>query len=480
MTTQEQLLAVTPLDGRYANRVKPLTEIVSEYGLMKYRAAVEVGWLATLGSGILPNVQQAPPEAMDDLRTLASGFNMDDAFAIKTHEEKTNHDVKSVELWLRDQIAGRDYWKDLQELVHFGCTSEDITNLAYAMMLRDARKLLVGNMVDIAVDLQGKAHEYAEVPMLARTHGQPATPTTLGKEMAVFSDRTFDSAHHLAALAIRGKFNGASGNMNAVTVAYPEVDWPQVNERFVKSLGIEYSDITTQIDPHDWEARIFNELALCNTVMTDVARDVWQYISLKYFKLAVVKGEVGSSTMPHKVNPIDFENAEGNFGIANAVLNHLSAKLPISRLQRDLSDSTAQRAIGEAVGHTYLGQKSLAKGLGKITANPEAIQGDLEDEWSVLTEAVQTVMRRHGVSGAYEAIKAVSRGKSITKEGYQELVEQLDLPEDAKQTLRELTPSTYIGYAPEIAKSRQFSGYGVDFEDFNVINGYNVVNPVKK
>lgn len=474
MSTQEQLLAVGPLDGRYGDRVKPLAEIVSEYGLIKYRAAVEIGWLANLGSGVLPDVQQAPPEAMKDLETLISSFDMDDAFAIKAHETKTNHDVKSVELWLKDQIADKDYWKDLQELVHFGCTSEDITNLAYAMMLRDARKLLIGNIVNIAEDLQEKAHEYAEIPMLARTHGQPATPTTLGKEMAVFSTRTFEGAGQLASIAIMGKFNGASGNMNAVSVAYPEVNWPEINEKFVKSLGFKYQDTTTQIEPHDWEARYFNELALCNTIMTDISKDLWQYISQKYFKLAVVKGEVGSSTMPHKVNPIYLENAEANFGVANAILTHLAAKLPISRLQRDLSDSAAQRAIGEAVGHTYLGHKSLTKGLGKIKPNNEAIQADLEEDWSVLTEAVQTVMRRHGVQGAYEAIKSVSRGKSLTKEGYGELIEQLDLPDGAKQSLRELTPSTYIGYAPEIAKSRTFHRYGAETAKRRPLGGFNI------
>jgi adenylosuccinate lyase len=454
MSGTEQLLAVTPLDGRYADKVQELGEITSEYGLMRYRAVVEVEWLDTLGSGVLPDVPAMSDVQREKLADIKDGFSLEDAKRIKEIEKTTNHDVKAAENWLRERLHGDETFEDYMELTHFGLTSEDVNNLAYAFMLRDARdKVLLPGIAKAEGDLTGKAGEYADVPLLARTHGQPATPTTLGKEMAVFANRLGRSAERLGGVAILGKLNGASGNYNAVTFAYPEVDWPSVSRAFVQGMGFEFNTHTTQIEPHDWMAAYANELALSNSIMTDLARDMWMYISNGTFKLRVVAGEVGSSTMPHKVNPIDFENAESNFGTANALLGSLAARLPISRLQRDLSDSSTQRTIGEALGHTVVGHKGLMRGLGKVGPDTEAIKGELDGEWSVLTEAVQTVMRRHKVSGAYEAIKAVSRGKSLDKDGYLELVEQLELPEDAKTRLRDLTPQTYLGHAADLARS---------------------------
>ncbi len=452
MGVQEQLLAVTPLDGRYSDKVEALSPIVSEYGLIRYRIAVEAGWLSTLSAAGIPGVEPLSDEAISELYIVVESFSAEDATRVKEIERTTNHDVKAAEMWLRERLSGNPGFESHLELIHFGCTSEDINNLAYSMMMRDARdQVLVPGIEAVEADLSQKAHAYADIPMLAKTHGQPATPTTLGKEMAVFSERLSGSIGRLGSAAILGKFNGASGNYNAVTFAYPEVDWPALSKRFVESLGFDFNETTTQIEPHDWMAVLFNEIALNNTIMTDLSRDMWAYISNGVFKQQVIAGEVGSSTMPHKVNPIDFENAEANFGAANALLTFLSSKLPISRLQRDLSDSSAQRTIGEAFGHTHVAHKSLKRGLGKVNPDFERIGEELSEEWSVLTEAVQTVMRRYGVTGAYEAIKAASRGKALTQADYLGLVEGLDLPTDAKERLLELTPQTYIGKAPDIA-----------------------------
>ena len=343
-------------------------------------------------------------------------------------------------------------FSEYMELVHFAATSEDITNLSYALMWQDASDKVVRPAIhDIAKDLDRKAGQYADIPMLARTHGQPATPTTLGKEMAVFAERLYKTNARLGRVAIEGKFNGASGNYNAASFAYPEINWQKVAREFVTNLGVRWNRVTTQIEPHDWMAVFCNELALANTVMTDVSADMWSYISNGTFKLKVVEGEVGSSTMPHKVNPIDFENAEGNFSLANGTLGTLSDKLPVSRLQRDLRDSTIQRATGTAFGHTLVGLKSLKKGMGKVDPDKERIHDELKGEWSILTEAVQTVMRKHGVTGAYEAIKAASRGKAIGRKEYLSLVNDLEIPADDKKRLLELRPETYIGKAAEIA-----------------------------
>jgi adenylosuccinate lyase len=422
---------------------------------MKYRVAVEAGWLSTLGSGIVPDVDPLSDRAQEYLQHVAEGFDPEDAEEIKGIEAITNHDVKAVEVWLRQQLGADlpDDFREYTELVHVGCTSEDINNLAYAMMLRDLRNdVLIPTTDEIKLRLTSKALKNADVPMLARTHGQAATPTTLGKEMAVFARRIDGHQHRLASIAILGKFNGASGNYNAMTFAYPEVDWAQVSKDFVSRLGFDFNGTTTQIEPHDWMAAYFNEVGVGNTVLTDVSRDFWTYISQGYFRQPVKEGEVGSSTMPHKVNPIDFENAEGNFGIANALLGNLAARLPISRLQRDLSDSTTQRSIGTAAGHTLVGYKSLSKGLSKVVPDREKIQEDLDREWAVLTEPVQTVMRRYGVTGAYDAIKTASRGRALTQEDYLGLVDSILIPDSEKERLRALTPATYIGRAADIAR----------------------------
>lgn len=451
----ERLMAVTPLDGRYGDKVADLSEITSEYGLMHYRATVEVEWLATLGSGILPDVAPFDDRQRDELTAIREGFSVEDAQRIKDIEKTTNHDVKAVEMWLRERLSGDETFADYLELIHFGLTSEDVNNLAYAFMLEDARKkVLLPGLEGVQQDLETKAEAYAGIPLLARTHGQPATPTTLGKEMAVFSDRLYYSGERLGRVAILGKLNGASGNYNALAYAYPEVEWRGVSHQFVESLGFGVNHTTTQIEPHDWMAAYFNEVALGNTIMTDVSKDMWLYISNHVFKQQAKAGEVGSSTMPHKVNPIDFENAESNLGTANALLRSLADRLPISRLQRDLSDSSTQRTVGEALGHTVVGHKSLKRGLGKINPDTEAIGEELGREWAVLTEAVQTVMRRYKVTGAYELIKAASRGKALDQTGYLEIVEAIEVPEAEKQRLRELTPHTYIGYAAEIANGR--------------------------
>lgn len=451
----ERLQAVTPLDGRYADKVAELAPITSEFGLMRYRAVVEAEWLATLGSGILPDVPAFDDRQRDRLTEIRDGFSIDDALYIKEVEKTTNHDVKAVEMWLRAKLADDESFADAAELIHFGLTSEDVNNLAYAQMLAEARsKVLTPKIEGIQETLDVKAEEYAHIPLLARTHGQPATPTTLGKEMAVFSDRLYRSGQRLGSVAVLGKLNGASGNFNALAFAYPDVNWREVSARFVESLGFEYNHTTTQIEPHDWMAAYFNELGLSNTIMMDLSKDMWAYIRGQVFRMKVVAGEVGSSTMPHKVNPIDFENAESNLGTANALLHSMAERLPISRLQRDLSDSSTQRVIGEALGHTVVGLASLKRGLGKVSPDHESISEELGAEWAVLTEAVQTVMRRYKVTGAYDLIKQASRGKALDKEGYLEIVEAAELPEEEKARLRALTPATYLGYAADIASGR--------------------------
>jgi adenylosuccinate lyase len=453
MGIQEQLLAVTPIDGRYASRVEKLSPIVSEYGLIQRRVAVEAAWLDVLGNGTLPDMDPLSVGARDQLREIVTDFRVEDAIEVKDIEKTTNHDVKAVEVWLRQELAGQPELEKYLEFIHFGCTSEDISNLAYAMMVRDAKKLVIEPGINnVLEDLGDKSLDFADLPMLAHTHGQPATPTTLGKEMAVFYERIGRSKDRLGSIAILGKFSGATGNYNAVTVAYPEVDWPAVSQQFVESLGFEFNPTTTQIEPHDWLVAFCNELGLNNQIMTDLSRDMWTYISMGYFKQQVKAGEVGSSTMPHKVNPIDFENAESNFGSANAILSNLAAKLPISRLQRDLSDSSTQRTIGEAFGHTVVAHSSLKRGLGKVNPDEQRIAEDLDSQWAILTEAVQTVMRRYGVEGAYDIIKNAARGQELAEADYQNLVSGLDIPEEAKVTLQNLKPSTYIGKASEIAR----------------------------
>lgn len=448
------MLAVTPIDGRYASKVEDLAPITSEYGLIQRRVAVEAAWLSMLGSGVLPDVEPFSDQTQEFLGDIAPNFSVEDAAEVKAIEKETNHDVKAVELWLRRYCSGVEELEENLELIHFSATSEDINNLAYAMMVRDARDEVIVPKIDaIREDLDGKAVQYADIPMMGRTHGQPATPTTLGKEMAVFSVRLDNSLIRLGGISIEGKFNGATGNYNAAAIAYPEVDWRAVNDEFVEDrLGFDAAEITTQIEPHDWMAAFCNELGLNNRIMTDISQDMWLYISQGYFKQRVKAGEVGSSTMPHKVNPIDFENAEANLGVANAMLGYLAAKLPVSRLQRDLSDSSALRTLGEAFGHTAVAHASLLRGLGKVFPNEEKMTADLDENWSVLTEAVQTVMRRYGLDDPYGKMKEVSRGKPLGKVDYLRIVAGLDIPEEARQQLENLRPSTYTGYAAEIAR----------------------------
>ncbi|MEI4517366.1 MULTISPECIES: adenylosuccinate lyase [unclassified Stenotrophomonas] len=449
------LLALSPLDGRYAGKVDALRPIFSEYGLIKARVKVEVEWLLALANE--PGIAELAPfpaAAAARLRALADGFAPAHAARVKEIERTTNHDVKAVEYFIKEQLKDDAELAPALEFVHFACTSEDINNLSYGLMLEEARRtVLLPSLDDIAARLRALAHAQAEQPMLSRTHGQTASPTTLGKEVANVVARLERQRRQIAAVELTGKINGAVGNYNAHAIAYPDVDWPAFAKRFVESLGLVFNPYTTQIEPHDNIAEIGDAARRANIILIDLARDIWGYISLGYFKQKLKEGEVGSSTMPHKVNPIDFENAEGNFGIANALFEHFSAKLPISRWQRDLTDSTVLRAVGTAFGHSQVALDSLAKGLGKLTVNPERLNADLDAAWEVLAEAVQTVMRRHGLPNPYEQLKALTRGQGITADSMKAFVESLDLPEDAKQGLRELTPGGYIGLAADLAKA---------------------------
>ncbi len=448
------LTALSPLDGRYASKVDALRPIFSEYGLMHRRVQVEVAWLIALSDATgITELPPFPAAARATLRKIADDFSVDDAQRIKDIEATTNHDVKAVEYFIKERIGNDPALKQAQEFVHFACTSEDINNLAYALMLRDARAhVLLAELDKVAARLRELAHTYADLPMLARTHGQTASPTTLGKEMANVVARLERQRAGLAAISIPGKLNGAVGNFNAHAIAYPEIDWRTFSRRFVESLGLEWQPYTTQIEPHDGIAELCDAQRRIDTILIDLARDVWAYISLGYFKQKLKAGEVGSSTMPHKVNPIDFENAEGNFGVANALLEHFSRKLPISRWQRDLTDSTTLRALGEAFGHALIGFASLEKGLGKLEINADRIAADLDHSWEVLAEAIQTVMRRHGLPEPYEQLKALTRGKGITHETLQHFIGTLDLPDAARQRLLALTPATYTGLAAELAR----------------------------
>lgn len=450
----DNLTALSPLDGRYAAKVDTLRPIFSEYGLMHRRVAVEIAWLIALSDE--PGIPELPPfdaAARAHLCAIADDFSVADAARIKQIEATTNHDVKAVEYFIKERIGDDPTLAQAREFVHFACTSEDINNLSYALMLRDARAhVLLAELDKVTARLRELAHAYAELPMLARTHGQTASPTTLGKEMANVVARLQRQRTGLESIAISGKINGAVGNYNAHAIAYPDIDWRAFSRRFVESLGLEWQAYTTQIEPHDGVAEICDAQRRIDTILIDLARDIWGYVSLGYFKQKLKAGEVGSSTMPHKVNPIDFENAEGNFGIASALLEHFSHKLPISRWQRDLTDSTTLRALGEAFGHALIGFASLEKGLGKLEVNAERIATDLDHAWEVLAEAIQTVMRRHGLPNPYEQLKALTRGHGMTCESMRAFIAQLELPADAKQRLLELTPATYTGLAADLAR----------------------------
>jgi len=451
---ESALLALSPLDGRYAGKVDALRPIFSEYGLIHARVRVEVEWLLALAAE--PAIAELPAfsdAAAARLRALADGFSVADAARVKEIERTTNHDVKAVEYFIKERLRDDAELGPALEFVHFACTSEDINNLSYALMLRQARDaVLLPSLDGIVAALRTLAQEQAARPMLSRTHGQTASPTTLGKEIANVVARLERQRRQIAAVELTGKINGAVGNYNAHAIAYPELDWPAFARRFVEGLGLPFNPYTTQIEPHDNIAELGDAVRRANTVLIDLARDVWGYISLGYFKQKLKEGEIGSSTMPHKVNPIDFENAEGNLGLANALFEHFSAKLPISRWQRDLTDSTVLRALGTAFGHTQVALDSLAKGLGKLSVNPERLAADLDAAWEVLAEAVQTVMRRHGLPNPYEQLKALTRGQGIDAEAMRGFIASLDLPEDARARLAALTPAGYTGLAEKLAR----------------------------
>ena len=448
------LLALSPLDGRYAGKVAALRPIFSESGLIRARVHVEVEWLLALAAE--PAIQELPAlpaAAVERLRNLARDFGTADAARVKEIEATTNHDVKAVEYWIKERLRDDADLAGALEFVHFACTSEDINNLSYALLLRQAREEVLLPALDrLCGSLREMAHAHAALPMLSRTHGQTASPTTVGKELANVLARLQRQRRQLAAVEMPGKINGAVGNYNAHLAAYPDIDWAAFAQRFVESLGLDFNPYTTQIEPHDGIAELCDVQRRIDTIAIDLCRDIWGYISLGYFRQAVKAGEVGSSTMPHKVNPIDFENAEGNFGIANALLQHFAEKLPISRWQRDLTDSTVLRALGTAFGHALVGFESLAKGLGKLSVNAERLAADLDAAWEVLAEPVQTVMRRHGLPNPYEQLKSLTRGHGIDAAALRAFIEGLDLPDDAKVRLAALTPGSYTGLAEALAR----------------------------
>ena len=443
------LTAVSPIDGRYAAKTEHLRTIFSEFGLIRYRVLVEVRWLQQLAAhpAILevPNLSEGANTALEN---LACNFTLEQAQRVKEIEKTTNHDVKAVEYLIKEVIADNAELVAISEFVHFACTSEDINNLSHALMLRDGlQDIVIPCITDIANRLSSMGRDLAQVPMLARTHGQTASPTTVGKEMANVAFRLQRQISTIADIPLLGKMNGAVGNYNAHLSAYPDIDWADVAENFITSLGLTFNPYTTQIEPHDYMAELFDGMARCNTILIDYARDIWGYISLGYFKQKTIAGEVGSSTMPHKVNPIDFENAEGNMGIANALCGHLSAKLPISRWQRDLTDSTVLRNMGVGIGYSIIAYGSLVKGISKLQLNESRLSEDLDNSWEVLAEPIQTVMRRYGIEKPYEKLKALTRGNVMDQSTIQTFIDTLAIPEDAKTALKAITPENYIGSA---------------------------------
>ncbi len=449
------LTALSPLDGRYAGKVAPLRPIFSEYGLIRARVTVEVRWLQMLAAHAdIAEVPAFSDAASAFLDAIVTDFSEADAARVKDIEATTNHDVKAVEYFLKEKVADHAELAGVSEFFHFACTSEDINNLSYGLMLKEARdEVLLPELERLTGRFRDMATDMAEVPLLSRTHGQPASPTTVGKEWANIAARMQRQVRQFAAVEILGKINGAVGNYNAHLAAYPELDWPAIARGFVEGLGLSWNPYTTQIEPHDYIAEFNDALCRFNTILIDACRDIWGYISLGYFKQKVVAGEVGSSTMPHKVNPIDFENAEGNLGLANAVMGHLSAKLPVSRWQRDLTDSTVLRNLGIGLGYSVLAYASATKGLGKLEINGPAIAADLDATWEVLGEAVQTVMRRYGLPNPYEQMKTLTRGKGITPDALRGFIEALEIPDHAKQYLLDLTPAAYTGNAAEQART---------------------------
>ncbi|MCF6235753.1 MAG: adenylosuccinate lyase [Gammaproteobacteria bacterium] len=449
------LTAISPVDGRYNKTVSSLRPVFSEYGLIHHRVIIEVRWLQLLAKQEkIAEVPTLSTEANDTLESIINNFSEKDALRVKTIESTTNHDVKAVEYFLKEKIEGNSELEALSEFIHFACTSEDINNLAYALMLKTARtQVLLPILNECISAIKALAHSHAELPMLSRTHGQTASPTTLGKEFANVVYRLQRQYDQIKSVPIMGKINGAVGNYNAHLSAYPEIDWQTLAEQFVTDLGLTWNPYTTQIEPHDYIAELFDAQARFNTILIDFSRDIWGYISLGYFKQKVIEGEIGSSTMPHKVNPIDFENAEGNLGIANAIFNHLSAKLPISRWQRDLTDSTVLRNLGVGAAHSVIAYHACLKGIGKLQHNPQRTETDLDQSWEVLAEPIQTVMRRYGIEKPYEKLKELTRGQSITQETLSLFIQTLDIPETEKKRLLKLSPKNYIGNAIAQAKT---------------------------
>jgi adenylosuccinate lyase len=450
------LTALSPLDGRYAARAAPLREYLSEYALIRYRVLTEVRWVQLLADepGV-PDLKSLDPAVKDLLNRTVDAFDLDAARRVKALEAETNHDVKAVEYYLRERLGTVDGRSgNLSAFLHFACTSEDINNISYALMLRDARReILVPTLAELTGALKQMALQLADVPMLSRTHGQAASPTTLGKELANFAARLDRQSDRFASVEVLGKFNGAVGNFNAHVIAYPDCDWLGCSQRFVRSLDLVPAVYTTQIEPHDWIAEYCQAMIRCNTILLALCRDIWGYVSLGYFRSRPVTGEVGSSTMPHKVNPIDFENAEGNLGVANALLGHLAEKLPVSRWQRDLTDSTALRNLGGALAHSLVAWLACLKGLGKLEPDAGRIAADLDEAWEVLAEAVQTLMRARGITDAYEQLKALTRGRRITKDALHEFIRSQPLDAADRDRLLELTPARYIGLAAELTRA---------------------------
>ncbi len=466
------LFSVSPLDGRYQGALDDVRFYLSEFALIRYRVYVEIKWLIALTRAGLPKIAPLSDAAVTYLNDVYGNFNAEDALRIKQIEAITNHDVKAVEYWLKETLGSvrfiemfehmparkvqldahiRMEFGKIIELIHFACTSEDINNTAYGLMLQNVRDVLLVKIEELLQIFKNLAQNHASVAMLSRTHGQSASPTTVGKEMANFYARLSAALGQIRAVDILGKINGAVGNFNAHTIAYPNFDWQAFCKKFIEDIGLSHNAYTTQIEPHDYMAQLFDAYARFNTILIDASRDIWGYISLGYFKQKIREGEVGSSTMPHKVNPIDFENAEGNLGLANALLMHFSQKLPISRWQRDLSDSTVLRSIGCGLGHAFLAYKSLIKGLHKLEIHHERLKQDLDQNWEVLGEAIQTVMRRHGIHDAYEQLKALTRGRPMNKALLQQFIAGIAIPDEDKQRLLKLTPETYTGYASHLA-----------------------------
>ena len=451
--TFDTLTSISPIDGRYGDKTGPLKSIFSEFGLIKYRVLVEISWLQAVSmNSQISEVPKFSSKSNQFLSSITNNFSLEDAKAIKEIEKITNHDVKAVEYFLKEKVSSIPELQNASEFIHFACTSEDINNLSHALMLQEGREVLLSEMKNALNLITGLAKDNADIAMLSRTHGQTASPTTLGKEMANFSYRLMRQIEQLENVQIMGKFNGAVGNFNAHLSAYPEIEWPQVSKNFIESLGINYAPYSSQIEPHDYIAEYFHALNRFNTIMIDFCRDVWGYISLGYFTQKTIKGEIGSSTMPHKVNPIDFENAEGNLGLAIAIGEHFATKLPVSRWQRDLTDSTVLRNLGVACAHCLIAYASIAKGILKLEVNESKLKSDLNDAWEVLAEPIQTVMRRYGVENPYEKLKSLTRGKTIDAKILADFISSLEIPQEAKEELLKLTPSNYIGEAIKLAR----------------------------